>query len=39
MFDNVSMDEALEKAVGFINGAKASVIFTPNSEIVQLCIE
>lgn len=39
MFDNVTMDEALEKAVGFINGAKASVVFTPNSEIVQLCIE
>lgn len=39
MFDNVNMDEALAKAVGFINSPGASAIFTPNSEIVQMCVE
>ncbi|MBE6688040.1 MAG: WecB/TagA/CpsF family glycosyltransferase [Ruminococcaceae bacterium] len=39
LFDNVDMCEAMEKAVEFINAPTASVIFTPNSEIVQFCVE
>ncbi len=38
-FDNVTMDEALDKAVGYYNSGEQCVIFTPNSEIVQLGIE
>lgn len=39
LFDNVTMDEALAKSVDFMNETSASAVFTPNSEIVQLCIE
>ncbi len=39
MFDNVDMEEALSKAIHLINGNSASAVFTPNSEIVQLCVE
>ncbi|MBQ9941135.1 MAG: WecB/TagA/CpsF family glycosyltransferase [Clostridia bacterium] len=38
-FDNVNMSEALEKSILLTESEGASVIFTPNSEIVQLCIE
>lgn len=39
-FDNVDMNEALEKAKGFIeNNGSVKVVHTPNSEIVQLCVE
>ena len=38
-FDNVSLDEATETVAGFIEGEGTSVIHTPNSEIVQLCVE
>ncbi len=37
-FDNVDMNEALEAVKGFINGDKQCCVFTPNSEIVQSCI-
>ena len=39
MFDNVDMKEATENAISFICSEGASVIYTPNSEIVQLCVE
>ena len=39
MFDNVDMDEALEIAKKFVCSDGPSVIYTPNSEIVQLCVE
>lgn len=38
-FDNVTMDEAFEKAVSLINSDGFSYMVTPNSEIVQACIE
>ena len=38
-FDNVTMDEALAKAEGFIERGEQCVIFTPNAEIVQMAIE
>ena len=38
-FDNVTMDEALDKAVSLINTDGFSYMVTPNSEIVQACIE
>lgn len=39
MFDNVDMKEATERAISLINSDGASAIYTPNSEIVQLCVE
>ena len=38
-FDNVNMDEAMDRVKSFIKGDKPCVMFTPNSEIVQNCIE
>lgn len=38
-FDNVTMYEAFEKAVSLINTDGFSYMVTPNSEIVQACIE
>lgn len=38
-FDNVTMDEAFEKAVSLINTDGFSYAVTPNSEIVQACVE
>ena len=38
-FDNVSFDEALEKAKEMVSTDGVSVMFTPNSEIVQNCVE
>ncbi len=39
LFDNVSFDEAMEKVYQAVNGDRISVMFTPNSEIVQNCID
>ena len=38
-FDNVNMDEAVERVKSMINAEGLSYMFTPNSEIVQSCIE
>lgn len=38
-FDNVNMDEAMETAVEMVKTEGLSYMFTPNSEIVQNCIE
>ena len=38
-FDNVNMDEAVDICRGFLKTDKTNVIHTPNSEIVQLCVE
>lgn len=38
-FDNVNMQEAIDKAMGFINSDLCDYIVTPNAEIVQSCIE
>ncbi len=38
-FDNVTFDEAMEKVYGFVSGNTLSVMHTPNSEIVQNCID
>lgn len=38
-FDNVSLDEAVGIVEGFIEGEGTNVVHTPNSEIVQLCVE
>ncbi len=38
-FDNVNMDEAMEKVSEMVNDEGLSYMFTPNSEIVQNCIE
>ena len=37
-FDNVDMNEAQEIVKGFLSGDKTCKVFTPNSEIVQACI-
>ncbi len=38
-FDNVTMAEAVEKATSFIETEGFSYVVTPNSEIVQACVE
>ena len=38
-FANVTMDEAVEIAKKFIAGNKNHAIYTPNAEIMQLCID
>ncbi|MCI8332394.1 MAG: WecB/TagA/CpsF family glycosyltransferase [Clostridiales bacterium] len=38
-FDDVNLEEALAIVDGFIAGEKKGVVHTPNSEIVQLCVE
>lgn len=38
-FDNVTVDEAFEKVKSFVSCDGVSVMVTPNSEIVQNCIE
>ena len=38
-FDNVTFDEAMEKVKDLVKNDGVSVMFTPNSEIVQGCIE
>ncbi len=39
LFDNVTMDEAAAKTAELINSEGLDYIFTPNSEIVQACID
>ena len=38
-FDNVDLDEALAIAEGYIERGERCVVFTPNSEIVQMTLE
>lgn len=38
-FDNVNMDEAMEKVAAMVGTDGLDYMFTPNSEIVQNCIE
>ncbi|MBQ9976463.1 MAG: WecB/TagA/CpsF family glycosyltransferase [Clostridia bacterium] len=38
-FDNVTMDEAVEICEGFVRDGRQGVVFTPNSEIVQMTLE
>ena len=38
-FDNVNFDEAMEKVKELVASEGVSVMYTPNSEIVQACIE
>lgn len=37
--DNVTLDEATEICEGFIKSDSFHAVFTPNSEIIQLCVE
>ncbi len=39
MFDNVTMEEAFEKATSLISADGFSYMVTPNSEIVEACVE
>lgn len=39
MFDNVTMDEAFDKAIALIDAEGFSYMVTPNSEIVEACVE
>jgi N-acetylglucosaminyldiphosphoundecaprenol N-acetyl-beta-D-mannosaminyltransferase len=38
-FDNVTMNEAVEICEGFVKDGRQGVVFTPNSEIVQMTLE
>lgn len=38
-FDNITMDEAVNRALELINKRKAAYVVTPNPEIVMLCRE
>lgn len=38
-FDNVSLSGAVEKLMEYLRNGKQAALFTPNSEIVQSCIE
>lgn len=38
-FDNVSFDEAMERVKELVKSDEVSVMYTPNSEIVQSCID
>lgn len=38
-FDNVTLDDAVDKVMSFTEGNKNCFVVTPNSEIVQACIE
>ncbi len=38
-FDNVDAQETMEKIKSFLDGDGLSVMYTPNSEIVQYCID
>ena len=38
-FDNVTMDEAVSRAVKFLEGDQARYVVTPNPEIVEVCRE
>lgn len=38
-FDNVTLDEAVSVAEGYIERGEQCVVFTPNAEIVQMAVE
>lgn len=38
-FDYLDMDGAFKKALSFLDGEKAKAVYTPNSEIVQECLD
>lgn len=38
-FDNVTMEEAVARCLDFIGEDGAHAVYTPNSEIVQMCLE
>ena len=38
-FDNVTMDEAVEKGLSLIHGGGCHYVVTPNPEIVEVCRE
>ena len=38
-FDNVTLDEAVSVAEGYIERGGQCVVFTPNAEIVQMAVE
>lgn len=39
MFDNVTLEEATQCVMQFLEGERANIVVTPNSEIVQMCLE
>ena len=39
MFDNVTMDEAVEICEGFVKTSRHGVVYTPNAEMVQMTVE
>lgn len=39
MFDNVTLQQAVQRVLGFLDGEQAKIVVTPNSEIVQMCLE
>lgn len=39
MFDNVTFDEAVDTLISRLDGGEMTALYTPNSEIVQACIE
>lgn len=39
MFDNVTLQEAVQRVLGFFQTEQAKIVVTPNSEIVQMCLE
>lgn len=38
-FDNITMDEAVAAGIEYLKGNEVRSVYTPNSEIVQMCIE
>ena len=38
-FDNVDSEDTMERIKSFLDGDGLSVMYTPNSEIVQFCID
>ena len=38
-FNNVNFEEAVSSLIGSLNAGKQTALYTPNSEIVQACIE
>ena len=38
-FDNITMAEALAFAEETMNGETLRLVFTPNAEIAQMCVE
>lgn len=38
-FDNVTVDEAVDLMLKYVDDGRQTAVFTPNSEIVQMCID